>query len=167
MITISVYKLGSITKFFRTGHVSLNVYWWYFQAMTISLCFLYLVFYLLYNGFAVYGAIWLSNMAEDKNMIANFNKANYYQLALNSLNALLGTVSPMAHQAAIREQINALQFNQTVALNNATNIRRYYLWRYLGFGVFQASFVIAYSVLLAFMVARASRYIHMSMLGAK
>ena len=157
----------SILVFFRTGHVSLDVYWWYFQAMTIPLCLLYLVFYLLYNGFSVYGAIWLSNMADDANMIANFNKVNYYQLTLNSLNALLETAPQMAPQTTIRKQINALQFNQTVALNNVTNIRRYYLWWYLGFGGFQASFVIACSVLLAFMVARASRYIHMSMLGAK
>ena len=121
---------------------------------------------MMYEGVAVYSAIWLSDMADDAKMIAHFMEAFYYQIALNSMNASLATAPPMEH-AAIRDRMKVVQVNQTAELNDAASIRRFYLWWYLGFGGFQTAFVLAYSLLFAFMVARASRYIHMSMLGAK
>ena len=144
--------------------MSLAVYWWYMRAMTIPLCLVFLMFYVFNEGVAVYAAIWLSNMAGDAKMIAHLIQAYYYQIALNSLNLSLASIPPMT-QATISEQIKMVQNNQTVELNDAANIRRYYLWWYLGFGVIQAVFVLAYSVLFAFMVANASRYVHMSMIG--
>ena len=142
------------------------MYWWYVRAATIPMFIVYLLFFMLYEGVAVYAAIWLSNMADDAKMIAHFIQAYYYQIALNSLNASLARAPAMAH-ATIREQMKMVQVNQTAELNDAASIRRFYLWWYLGFGGFQTAFVLAYSILFAYMVARACRYIHMSMLGAK
>lgn len=150
----------------RTGHVSLKVYWWYVRAMTIPLCVLFLTFYVLYEVMAVYGAIWMSKMVDDKDLIRDFFKAYLFQKAINALNASLVTFPPSMHNE-FQLQISGLKANQSAALDDANAIRRFYLWWYLGFGLLQAAFVFGYSVAFTFMVARASSYIHWAMIGNK
>ncbi len=132
--------------------------------MTIPLCLLYLVFFLSYECIALYANIWLSDMADDGDMIGNYTQAYYYQIELKTLNASIAN-SPQTTQPASQANMTILQTKQIAALNNAGSIRRFYLWWYLGFGCFQAFFVLVFSLLYAYMVASASRYIHKSMIG--
>lgn len=129
--------------------------------MTISLSIVFLVSYFLYEVMAVYAAIWLSKMTDNKKLINNYIIASIDQGFINKLNN-----SPVL-TPQMEQEINKLKANQTAALDEAASIRRFYLWWYLGFGGIQSVFVLAYSVAFTFMVAFASRYIHMSMIGKK
>lgn len=135
--------------------MSPKVYWWYIRAMTIPLCLVFLVFFVGYEGMSVFASIWLSNMADDDQMMNDYMTAYKNLYIINSLSASGAPASVIAQY----------QSNMTAALDDAANIRRYYLWWYLGFGGIMAALVLGFTVTFTFMVASASRYIHMEMLG--
>lgn len=148
------------------GNVSPRVYWWYLRAMTIPLVLLFVIFFALYEGLQIFSNIWLSNMSDDqqnindiKNMYADHYMMNYIlnQLASNSL--------PSQTAAALQTSYLQLANNFTQSYNNFANRRDYYLWWYLGYGGIQAIIVAVFSLTFSLMVASASRYIHIRMLG--
>ena len=164
--SIFKHELIKMSKFCRTGHVTLDVYWWYIRAMTIVLVFIFFAFFVAYEGLSVFAAIWLSDMADNEDMIADFLIAYKDMYIINILNGSYNN-APNVAKPTIQTQLNWFKDNQTAALNDAANIRRYYLWWYLGFGCMMAGLVLGFSVTFTFMVASASRFIHSAMLGAQ
>ena len=144
------------------GTVSPKVYWWYFRAMNIPLCILFLVFFVAFNALQIFSNIWLSTMNDDEGLKNDM-------IFMYTDKAIISKLQPLADAGQLSEPYQSMYnwANQNLSEVNEDlyNRRDKYLWWYLGYGGFQAIVVAVFSITFSFMVASASRYIHASMLG--
>lgn len=147
--------------------MSPKVYWWYVRAMNIPLSFLFLVFFVAFNGLQIFANIWLSTMNDDQNIINDMIFMFMDKAIIAKVLALLSSGQNIseAQREYLQNMLNDANRNLSAVNDDLYNRRDKYLWWYLGYGGFQAIVVAVFSITFSFMVASASRYIHAKMLG--
>ena len=150
-----------------SGSVSPRVFWWYIRAMTFPLCLLFITFFALFEALQIFSNIWLSNMADDQQNIDNIKTLFFDNYTMEYIKKMLASNSHLPFQMVsdLQNANSTIANNFTTTWNDFSNRRDYYLWWYLGYGGIQAILVAIFSISFSLMVASASRYIHIKMLG--
>ena len=135
--------------------------------MTIPLVILFLIFFALFEALQIFSNIWLSNMADDQQNIDDVKTLFIDNYTMEYIKKTLASGSHLTSQivSSLQSANSTIADNFTATWNNFSNRRDYYLWWYLGYGGIQACLVAVFSITFSLMVASASRYIHIKMLG--